>query len=173
MVLGGPRCATTWCANWLTTETTLCLHDPLLEYTKRSLDMLTVPGKTVGISCTSTLLFPEWYLKHPARKIVLYRDPEEGNRSLELLGLPPVDIDAHNARVYAAVKGGVEIWHWDALFDAQLARTIWSSLLPSVPFDGFRHNELCSFNVQPHFRRLAVSKDAVAELVQRTKEVLI
>jgi len=173
MVLGGPRNATTWCANWLTTETTLCLHDPLLEYTKRNLDLITIPEKELGIACTSTLLFPEWYLKHPARKIILYREPEEMNRSLDALGLPKLDVPAHTQRVAAAVKAGVPIWHWEAVFDRAPARKIWKHLLPRIPFDEYRHDLLAGFNVQPHFRRLPVGKDAVADLIQRTKETIV
>ena len=33
MVIGLPRSRTTWMANWLTTTDTLCLHDPLANYT--------------------------------------------------------------------------------------------------------------------------------------------
>jgi hypothetical protein len=173
MVLGGPRAATTWCANWLTTETTMCLHDPLLEYTKRSLDLMTIPEKQVGISCTSTLLFPDWFLKHPARKIVLYREPDEINRSLDALGLPKLDVPAHVQRVAAAVKAGVPIWHWESVFEKIVARKIWKHLLPHVPFDEYRHDLLTTMNVQPQFRTLPVSKEAVMELIKRTKETIV
>ena len=173
MVLGGPRSATTWVANWLTTETTMCLHDPLLEYDRRQLDVMTIPGKEIGISCTSTLLFPEWYLKHPARKILLYREPDEVNRSLEALGLPALDVPAHNGRVHAAVKGGIDIWHWEAVLRQNTARTIWASLLPHVPFDIYRHDLLTKLNVQPHWRRLPVSKEAVRDLIKRAREVVV
>jgi hypothetical protein len=173
MVLGGPRSATTWVANWLTTEKTFCMHDPLLEYTKRNLDILTVPGKEIGISCTSTLLFPEWFLKHPARKLILYREPDEVNVSLEALGLPPLDIKAHNARIAGAIKAGIPMWHWEAVWDTGCAREIWKQLLPHIPFDEYRYDLLRQFNVQPQWRRLPVGKDAVADLVARYKEVVV
>ncbi len=173
MVLGGPRSATTWAANWLTTDSTFCFHDPLLEYTKRSLDVITIPGKELGIACTSTLLFPEWFLKHPARKIILYRDPAEVNRGLEALGLPVLDVPAHNARVKTAIEAGITVWHWEAVFDKAYAPKIWAHLLPHIPFDAYRHDLLAGMNVQPHFRRLPVSKDAVMDLVQRTRETIV
>ena len=173
MVLGGARSATTWCANWLTTDRTYCFHDPLLEYTKRTLDLVTVPEKELGIACTSTLLFPEWFAKHRARKIVLYREPEAMNRSLEALGLPVLDIPAHNTRVNEAIKAGVPIWHWESVFEKHSAREIWKHLLPHVPFDEYRHNLLVGMNVQPQFRRLAVGREAVADLIQRTREVIV
>lgn len=173
MVLGGPRSATTWAANWLTTETTMCLHDPLLEYTKRNLDLIMIPGKEIGFSCTSTLLFSEWFLKHPARKIVLYRDPAEINRGLEALGFPVLDVPAHNARINVAIEAGISLWHWDAVFDKLSARKIWEHLLPRIPFDEYRHDLLSGMNVQPHFRRLPVGKEAVTDLIQRTKETIV
>jgi hypothetical protein len=174
MVLGGARNATTWAANWLTTNSTFCFHDPLLEYTKRNLDLVAIPGKAeVGLACTSTLLFPEWYTRHPARKIVLYREPDEMNRGLEALGLPTLDIPAYTKRVAEAVKAGIPIWHWDALFDRLTARKIWEHLLPNVLFDEYRHDLLASMNVQPQWKRLPVSKEAVMDLVNRTKELIV
>ena len=173
MVLGGARSATTWCANWLTTDDTMCLHDPLLEYTKRSLDLITIPGKEIGISCTSTLLFPEWFLKHPARKIILYREPAESNNALEALGLPPLDVPAHCARVAAAVTAGIPIYHWESVFVRDTAREIWKHLLPHRPFDEYRHDLLTGMNVQPQFRHLPVGKDAVMDLVKRYKEATV
>lgn len=173
MVLGGPRSATTWTANWLTTDNTFCFHDPLLEYTKRNLDLITIPGKELGIACTSTLLFPEWFLKHPARKLILYRDPEEVNKGLDALGLPKLDVKAHNDRVATAINAGVLIWHWDSVFDKLNARKIWEYLIPHLPFDEYRHDLLAGMNVQPQFRRLPVGKEAVADLVQRTRETIV
>ena len=174
MVLGGPRSATTWAANWLTTDASYCFHDPLLEYTLRKIDIVTVdPPKTQGIACTSTLLFPEWYLKHPARKIVLHRDPEEINRGLDALGLQPLDIPAHNARMHAAVKAGVELWHWESLFDKGCAPKIWKHLLPHIPFDAYRHDLLVGMNVQPAFKALGVGKEAMMDLIKRTKETIV
>ena len=173
MVLGGPRSATTWCANWLTTDTTMCLHDPLLEYTRRNLDLLTVPGKQVGISCTSALLFPEWLEKHPAPKVVLYRPIEEINMSLEQLGLPVLDPAEHHKRIRTALAYGAHLYYYEDVFRSESAQEIWKHLLPHVPFDYHRHDLMAQFNVQPQFRRLPVSKDAVADLVQRSKEVLI
>ena len=173
MVLGSPRSLTTWCANWLTTDTTMCLHDPLLEYTKRNLDLITIPGKELGIACTSTLLFPEWFLKHPAKKIILHRDSAEVNRSLEALGLPVLDVPAHHKRVAVAIEAGITIWHWEAVLERLNARKIWEHLVPRVPFDAHRHDLLTSFNIQPHWRRLPVEKEAVADLVQRTKETTV
>ena len=173
MVLGGPRSATTWAANWLTTDGTMCLHDPLLEYTRHSLDAMTIPDKEIGISCTSTLLFPEWFLKHPARKILLYREPEEINRGLEALGLPVLDVPAHNARMVVASNVKISIWGWRSLFERETAREIWKQLLPHRPFDDYRHDLLVSMNVQPHWRRLPVGKEAVADLIQRTRETIV
>ncbi len=172
MVLGGPRSATTWAANWLTTDTTFCLHDPLLEYTRRQLDVMTIPGRTLGIACTSSMLFPEWVKKHPAKKIILFRGIEEINTSLEALGLPVLDKAAHYGRLKTLMDAKISLHYWEGLFDKIEAENIWKGLL-GTPFDPYRHDLLCGFNVQPQFRRLPVSKDAVADLVQRTREVIV
>ena len=172
MVLGGPRSATTWAANWLTTDTTFCLHDPLLEYTRRQLDVMTIPDKLIGIACTSSILFPEWVLKHPAKKIMLYRPVEEINYSLETLGLPTLDAYAHFKRMKVLMDKGIEPIFWQSLFDREVAAKVWKTLI-GTPFDSYRHDLLIQFNVQPQFRNLPVSKEAVTDLVKRTAEVIV
>lgn len=172
MVLGGPRSGTTWAANWLSADSTICLHDPLMEYTRAQLDRMEIPGKRIGISCTSTLLFPEWYEKHPAKKILLWRDPEEINVSLEQLGLPVLDVPAHLARLKQAIQRGIPVYNWHSLLHTGDARDIWTHLT-NLPFDPYRHDMLTQFNVQPQFKRLPVSREAVHDLVKRTKEVIV
>ena len=172
MVLGGPRSATTWAANWLTTDTTFCIHDPLMTYTLRQLDQLTIPGRRIGISCTSSLLYPEWLLKHPARKIILHRKTVEINRSLEALGLMPLDPEAHNKRLLVMMNAKVQAWDWQELFSPREAPEIWKELLPDIPFDPWRHDLLTGMNIQPELRRLPVNKEAMTALVERCREVI-
>ncbi len=50
------------------------------------------------------------------------------------------------------------------------AKEIWEILLPKIPFDEYRHDLLCGFNVQPQWRHLPVSKNAVADLIKRAGE---
>lgn len=172
MVLGGPRSGTTWAANWLTTGSTFCLHDPLTEYTLHNLDIMTIPGRRIGMACTSTIIFPEWALKHPARKVLLYREIGEVNESLTRLGLRPLDSDAHHRRMLRFIDAGVPVWEYKDLFSPLEARKIWKKLLPNVPFDPYRHDLLCGMNIQPQFNRLPVSKLAVKELDEQVRKVL-
>lgn len=173
MVLGGPRSGTTWAANWLTTNQTFCLHDPLMEYPIAHLENMMIPGRRLGISCTSSLLYPNWVLKHPAPKILLYREIEEINLSLGALGLLPLNKKAHYERLLAATTAGIKIWEWKDLFSLKTALDMWTTLLPDIPFDAHRHEMLCGMNIQPQLNKLPVSKEALGELVQRCKETLI
>jgi hypothetical protein len=143
MVLGMPRSGTTWAANWLTTDTTLCLHDPLARYSKEQLDSIE-SGKTLGTSCTGLGNFPEWLNAHPARKVILHRDAAEVVGSLNdngFCGYQPIDLDA--------IRG----MHcdWRALWDRP--RKIYEFLLEQ-PFDADRHQLLGEMNVQPDYGRV-------------------
>ena len=85
MLLASPRSGTTWAANLLTTDTTLCLHDPLFTHHYSELDGIE-SNKRLGVSCTGLCLFPEYVNSHQARKVVLHRDLREINRSLDAIG---------------------------------------------------------------------------------------
>lgn len=168
MVLGGPRSATTWVANLLTTDHTLCLHDPLLEYTRAYLDQIVIPGKKLGISCTSALLFPEWLAAHRAKKIILYREPREINVALEQLGLTPIDPHKHAARLN--LLPDVRVYHWESVFHGATAAAICRYF--DVPFCPHRHNELRGMNIQPQLNRLPLGGEAVQELSERVSALL-
>jgi hypothetical protein len=168
MVLGGPRSATTWLANLLTTDTTLCLHDPLMEHTNVQLEKMQIPGKKIGISDTAVLLWPEWVVKHPAPKVILYRDPAEINASIRALGLTQINPAAHAARL-DRLKG-IPVYPWKKVFNAAVAYEICRHL--GVPFCPYRFEELKKMNVQPHFAHLSVGREAAQELVRRlAKEI--
>lgn len=168
MVLGGPRTGTTWMANLLTTDHTHCLHDPLLEYKVSFLDTVQIPGKKMGISCTSSLLYTEWLLKHPAKKIILWREPGEMNAALRTLGLRELDPGKHARYVYSLT--GVKIYDWRTIFTMPVARDICKFF--DVPFCPWRFNELAKMNIQPEFTRIPVGKDAVQELSERVRKEL-
>ena len=137
MVLGSQRSATTWLANLLNTDTTLCVHDPLLEYKIGDLDRSIIPGKRFGISCTASLLYPEWVNKHPAKKVLIYREPDEVNLSLAAAGMPEIGVEAQFA-LFDKVKA--PIFHWRHVFSTHGAEEICGLL--DVPFCKYRHYEL-------------------------------
>lgn len=169
MVLGGPRSGTTWLANLLTTDTTLCMHDPLLAHRAGQLDALDIPGKRLGIADTSALASPEWVWAHSARKVVLWRDPVEFNASLRMLGLREIDPQLYVRWIKAAPKG-VPVIPWREIFSAAGAKRVCKQL--DVPFDRWRFEELVQMNVQPEFTRVPVGREAAQDLVRRVAEAV-
>lgn len=162
MVIAAPRSGTTWAANWLTTDDTLCLHDPLYDHHYRDLDAIE-SDKMLGVACTGLFMFPEWLNDHPARKVILHRDAGEINRSLEEVGLPSLscDLSALN-RVH-----GMHL-SWDYLFSHP--DMIYEYLLQK-PFDEERHALLSKFNVQPDFAKIVANKEATFRLMQEMHEL--
>lgn len=138
MVLAAPRSGTAWAANWLTTDTTLCLHEPLARWRPSELDSIQ-SHKSVGVACTALALMPEFVNRHPARKVILHRDIEDIYTSMHQLKIP--------GHYDAAVLDRIEGIHmpWTALFDSP--EEIYTFLLLR-PFDAERHRELVNFNVQ-------------------------
>lgn len=162
MVLAAPRSGTTWCANWLTTDATLCLHDPLWTHQYTELDAIESP-KMLGISCTGTALFPDWVNSHPARKIILRRDLKEVDDSLERIGLTPCSKqwDGVLERIM-----GVHV-EWTDIFDRP--KEIYEYLLDRE-FDPERHAQLVEMNVQPEFSRLTINRDVTARLLREVSQ---
>lgn len=167
MVLGGPRSGTTWAANWLTTDTTLCLHDPLLEYPIERLQRLNpASGKRVGISCTSALLYPDWVNAQRCPKLVLFREVADINRSLRELGLVEL-IESRHLKRLNNIQGAM-IVPYEYMFTHVGAAVIAKHL--RVPFDAERHHNLLQMRVEPMFKRLSIGREAVTQLIERIKE---
>lgn len=160
MLISAPRSASTWASNWLTTEASLCLHDPLWRYHYSDLDGVVSP-KRIGISCTGIALFPEWVNSHPARKVILHRDLADVDASLVKIGLGPC------SEQWEGVLDRINGWHlqWDALFNQQAAQQIYEFLL-QLPFDAERHAVLRDINVQPAFAKLSIDRSATSRLIR-------
>lgn len=165
MVLSAPRSASTWVANWLTTEKSLCLHDPILEHKPEDLDAIT-SDRVLGLSCTGLALLPEFVNAHPARKVIVHRPLETVNRSLVSIGLAGVGANWVGA-LYKI--GGMHVAYED-LFNPLRARTIHKYLM-QTPFDGRRHAQLCAMHVEPHFPKVQVQPDRAREFRARVLEV--
>lgn len=161
MVIALPRSGTTWASNWLTTDDTLCLHDPLWERHYSELDEI-VSRKRLGVSCTGLMLFPDWLNAHPARKVILHRDVVEVNESLSAIGMPTLEQDAED-RLWRIDGRHVA---WTDLFDAP--HEIYEHLLQKE-FDEERHEELRKIAMQPNFEELTVNKDAVRKLMEELR----
>ena len=142
-VLALPRSGTTWAANWLTTDTSICWHDPAAYATPFEIEAKHSSAKFRGISCTESWLF-HW--APPERTIVLERPVDEINESLLGLGLPI--LPQHMIDVFEWVPGRRVPYR--AIFDER-AKEIWEFLIPSIPFNAERHEQLVQMSIQPDF----------------------
>ena len=158
MVISAPRSASTWCSNWLSTDTTLCLHDPLWRYPYDELDRIQ-SNKVLGIACTGIALFPDFVNAHPARKVIIHRDLKEVDESLEKIGLSAC---SHAWEGVLERISGVHL-DWQDIFEQP--KHIFEYLLDK-PFDAERHELLREINVQPAFSRLSIDRSATARLIR-------
>lgn len=161
MLLAAPRSGTTWASNWLTTDSTLCLHDPLLKWTRGELMNLQSPRR-LGVACTGLALFPDWVNDNPARKVILHRPLAEIDQSLVEIGMTP--ISKHWEGVLDCIEG-VHL-DWQELFTRPKA--IYEYLLDR-PFDAERWALLREMNVQPHFQELSINRAATAQLMNELR----
>jgi len=164
MVVALPRSGTTWAANWLTTDTTLCLHDELAYRTCYEIDRDYKTKKKLGLSDTGLFIYQDKLNKHPAKKVILHRDIEEINASLAELGLNPIpDVSSWLDSI-----DGLHV-HYTDLFNNP--EPIWKHLI-GTEFDVERYILLKQMQVQPEFAALApVSKDAVRRYFEEIEGV--
>ena len=157
MIISAPRSASTWASNWLTTDTTLCLHDPLLRWPKEQWNSLQ-SVKRLGIACTGVALFPAWINEHPARKVILHRELSDVDQSLANIGMTPI------GKYWGGVLEKIHGVHlpWSDLFERP--KFIYEYLL-DLPFDAERHAYLREINIQPNFGNLSVNRVATARLM--------
>jgi hypothetical protein len=147
MIIGHPRCGTAWAANWLTTDTTHCIHDPMAKFHHSDLDGLE-SSKRLGVACTGLGMFPDWLNAHPAKKVILHRDAQEVAQSLDRIGfsmLPFPDL----SRIEGMHVAWTDLWNkpWG----------IWHHLI-GTPFDSGRHEMLKELNVQIDVDRVKVDR---------------
>jgi hypothetical protein len=158
IVLGLPRSGTTWLANWLTTDTTVCLHDPfrlLPEQWPRD-------GRTFGVSCTGGYLMPKWLDAQTCPVAVIERDPADCDASLARMGMGSVGVLAPELNRVRARR-----WRFADLWNETSARDLWAFLLPNVRFDAVRYRLLRDMQVQPHPRTWTPDLDVVRALHTR------
>ncbi len=164
MVLSAPRSASTWAANWLTTEKTLCLHDPVLEHAPEDFDQIPA-DRTLGVACTGLALLPGFLRLHPARKVIIHRPMDEIDQSLESIGLTKLGTQWLSA---LDAIGGYHVFYGD-LFNPKEAAGIYE-FLTKQPFDAARHEQLVAMHVEPQFERIKLKPDrarAFRDRIQR------
>jgi hypothetical protein len=138
MVLSAPRSASAWVSNWLTTDTTLCIHEPLARWKPDELDQIE-SEKTLGVACTVLALQPDFVNAHPARKVILHRPLAEVRSAMKALRIE----GDYDPKALNRIEG----LHcdWREVFLAPEA--IYNYLLEK-PFDAERHRELLNLNIQ-------------------------
>jgi len=159
MVLAAPRSGTTWTANWLTTDTTLCLHEPM--WTKHYNELDAIQSKrVVGVSCTGLYRFPEWVNKHPARKVILHRPYEDIVKSSQDESL----CNPKYTEMLNAIKG-MHV-HWEDIFNNP--KPIYEFLLQKE-FDEERHNELKLMQVNSAQDKIKMNPEHLRKLILELK----
>lgn len=141
IVLGLPRSGTTWLANWLTTEHSLCLHDPFASHLPED---IRGDGRRMGVSCTGMYLMPALLHSQRCPVAVIERPVSACDASLDRLGLPSA---APLRRHLEAVEG--RRWSFESLWDECEARRLWVYLLPGIPFDRLRYRLLREMRIEP------------------------
>lgn len=164
MVLGLPRSGTAWAANWLTTDRSLCLHEPLFEHHYSDLDGIET-DKVLGISCTGSSMFRSWVNGHPARKVILHRDRAEVDASLARIGMDPVPPSVNLDGI-----DGLHV-HWLDLFERP--DRVWNLVFPGWRMDVERHAMLRRLRVQIDFEKVDVNKEATARVVREMVSCLM
>lgn len=148
-----PRSRTAWLAAWLTTDTTLCLHDSLANALPA-----VQPGIRAGLSgpevCTAFRDFSATWPDAPwlvvrrldaarAFEVVLRRHSDDYSNLVD-------DWWKEREKVLLEVAAGprtlvVDFYDLD---DQMVAKRIWQHLLPEKPLDLARWRMLSSLNIQ-------------------------
>lgn len=168
MLIGLPRSGTTWAANWLTTEDSFCLHDPLYKIhyadwdkSENKIFPYGVGYSKIGVSCTGIWRFPEFVNKHPAKKVVLVRDFNEVQYSMSRMGLPELP----KMTDMALMKIRAPRFMYSDLFRSKPARKLWEYLLGDADsFCPIRHARLCEMYLQPCFNKLEMNLEVTIRL---------
>jgi hypothetical protein len=168
IVLGLARSATTWLANWLTTDRSICLHDPLADMSVAALCQYRSPSATWGVSCTGLWLYPELLMQSSARILLVDRDVRQINKSLVGLGLPamPEALVQRFRQVAGPRIAFEELWTEDG------ARRVWTHLLPNYHFDADRYRLLRSMSIQPKLDRYAPEPEVMKQLIERVASAM-
>jgi hypothetical protein len=146
IVLSYPRSGSTWVANWLTTDRSLCLHDP---FALGMPDAWPVDARIRGIACTGAPLLGDWLDGYTCPVAIIERDRADCDASLKGIGyagnVPSARLDA---------MAGYRI-AFDDLWREDAARALWAHLLPTLAFDAIRYRLLQTMQVQPHMGKWA------------------
>jgi len=138
-IIALPRSGTAWAANFLTTDASVCIHDPMA--TMRLDDMEGIGG---GVACTALWTEPEFVYINIKRWIILERNISEVNQFAFDAGYQPFTPCAIDK--FQSLRG--PRMPWTALFDECSARDIFEYLKPAEKFNVARHAILRDMKVE-------------------------
>jgi hypothetical protein len=142
-VFGLPRSGTTWMSNWLTTNDSICWHNPVFFAGVPGIEQWAAKQDVpAGISCTGTWLASG--LDPDVPTICLTRELADIQASLAAIGLCPYPQEWYD--MFMALP--YEQWRMDELMEQEGARRVHHYLLPGVPFNLARWQELKRMAIQ-------------------------
>ena len=159
VVLGLPRSGTTWLANWLTTDRTLCLHDPFSDGLPET---WAGDERTFGISCTGAYMFPRWLGSLSCPVAVIERPVRDCDASAASIGFPSVESISGALASIDAPR-----WKFEELWAEDRARALWDHLLPQIRFDSLRYRLLRRMQVQPYMPAWSYVPGVFEEMMRR------
>lgn len=157
MLIGLPRSATTWAANWLSTDDCLVTHDPL--YYRHFHDWGT---RFQAVSCTGIWRWPEWVNSQGCPKVVLRRLQDEVEASLLNM-----DLQGSLEPLASDTISRIDGFHtyYTGLFDPHTAERIWSICHPDKPFNEDRWRELKRIRMEPDLGKITPDPEATKKLL--------
>lgn len=165
IITGLPRSGTTWVSNWLTTDKSLCVHDPLnfAHYEDiESSPLLADENKRYvrrGICCTAAYNFPEWVNGYRCQKAVITRDIAAVRKSFHKSEIGALD---HYAEAKLALIKAPRIKYED-LFNPMCAKVFWDHIMDPkdswLEFDITRHMLLSQMKIEPIFDKIEPNEE--------------
>lgn len=165
MIIGLPRSGTTWASNLFLSDSVTCYHDPLYQIHYDEWDEKLERGKSskVGVSCTGIWRWPDWLNQHPSKKVILHRERNEIQKSMQEIGLPLLDINKAEKSLNSII--GLHVPFSD-LFNQKRCCDIWDyALNGEIPFNWMRHKLLTDIEMQPNFIGLSIGKEVTRKLM--------
>lgn len=149
LITAFPRSGTTWLANLLTTENSVCFHDPLYRVHYNDLETIkSSKAKVNGVSCTGIWRFSDWWNAQDCKKIVVKRKLNEINVELKNCGLPYMDCGTEQLDELSGLH-----LSFDQLFKFETCNKI-HSLCLGYPLSEDRFNILKDMLIQPNFNNV-------------------
>ena len=158
MLIGAPRSGTTWASNWLTTDTTLCMHGLSAKMHHTEWDSIK-SNKMLGVSDPAISKFHRWLNQHPARKVIVHRDSKEVCESVGIHYVPNEYWELNKV-------DGMHV-NWLDLFNNP--KPIYEFLLQRE-FDQERHDMLKTFQINTMAKKVKLDKSIVHRMIKELQE---